>query len=190
MARFREDVSWAMNLGFPVDVIDKRAANVGRESLSFLQYIIEHYRSLPADSCLCFSQGTVGKVHFRWAQGGPESFKHAWLPAGKDVSSISKSQRLLHYDLCGALCRLCAPRPPLTTAVLPRGRSARRLFAVLATCHACAGPTFEAELYHLCQRLHDSTVVSHPSGPTPRLLAAAFRTSQPNCNVWRASIHF
>ena len=63
IARHRENVSWALGLGIPLDVVDKQhGANVGRESLSFLQFIIEHYHRLPATSCLCFSQGTVGPV--------------------------------------------------------------------------------------------------------------------------------
>lgn len=62
VARFREDVSWTAQLGFPVTVYDKSGTlgplalpNIGRETHTYLTHIVCRYETL-AD-CTVFVQG-------------------------------------------------------------------------------------------------------------------------------------
>lgn len=57
IAKYKEDISWVNDLKFPYIVYDKSKdiPNVGRESETYLRYIIENYNNLP--DIIVFLQG-------------------------------------------------------------------------------------------------------------------------------------
>ena len=70
IARWRENLDWTWKLRMPFVVMDKAAGNVGRESLSFLHFIVENYASRltemaeNASACVCFTQGIISGSQF------------------------------------------------------------------------------------------------------------------------------
>ena len=70
IARWRENLDWTWKLRMPFVVMDKAAGNVGRESLSFLHFIVENYASRLTEmaenssACVCFTQGILSGSQF------------------------------------------------------------------------------------------------------------------------------
>ena len=107
VAWHREDLRWTQSLSMPVTIMDKSAGNVGRESLSFLRFIVEHYARLERDvgtgdkpTCLCFSQGSVSGAQMREADA-QSVLNNAHLDPWQHISGISPKQMNLTHHLCG-----------------------------------------------------------------------------------------
>ena len=60
VARFRENTTWARAVAPEVLEYTKKIGNIGRESQSYLRFILEEHRSpRPNATRVCFSQGSV-----------------------------------------------------------------------------------------------------------------------------------
>lgn len=90
VARYNEDVGWANIDGWKTTVVTKglHLPNVGRESLSYLWYIIVNYDHL--DGLYCFSQGRINDQipHLPEVLGKteelPEGIKFVYTATPKD----------------------------------------------------------------------------------------------------------
>ena len=70
IARWHENLNWTWKLRMPFVVMDKAAGNVGRESLSYLHFIVENYANRllkmaeNSSACVCFTQGIISGSQF------------------------------------------------------------------------------------------------------------------------------
>ena len=109
VAHWKEALNWTKKLRVPFTIMDKRAGNVGRESLSYLHYIVENYSALAlaaanASHCVCFAQGSfTGAQMANMPNYGDTglALNRAVLPGGVDVDGIHSNQMWLEGDLCG-----------------------------------------------------------------------------------------
>lgn len=76
----------------------KNAGNVGRESLSYLHWIVENYETLDDDKCTCFSQGSING--FQMHRVTPYHFNTVRLPPRVNVTGIHSKQTNLHHTAC------------------------------------------------------------------------------------------
>jgi hypothetical protein len=74
VARFREDVRWiqaSTNHTTRLLIYDKSSGNYGRESVSYLRFILENIRSdLEDDHLACFTQGSLAGKQTRALETG------------------------------------------------------------------------------------------------------------------------
>ena len=105
VARHNEDAAWLRDLQMPVMVMDKAAGNFGREALSYLHWITEHYYTLDLDRCTCFAQGQIGGMQMRGVQGTVYNTLSLTNPA-QDVrvgcTQINGSSHTQHADRRGS----------------------------------------------------------------------------------------
>ena len=100
VAHWKEALNWTKKLRVPFTIMDKRAGNVGRESLSYLHYIVENYSALAlaaanASHCVCFAQGSfTGAQMANMPNYGDTglALNRAVLPGGVDVDGIHSNQ--------------------------------------------------------------------------------------------------
>ena len=124
VARYNESLDWTTGIQAPVAVVQK-TANVGRESLSFLQWIVEHYAHIEHEHvCVCFAQG--GPFISTGPSGQPcyltaPLVNAARLIADQDVARLAPCQAILQHTACGLNPRWQLPCfGPLLRAVLGR----------------------------------------------------------------------
>ena len=104
IARWHENLDWTWKLRMPFVVMDKAAGNVGRESLSFLHFIVENYaRRLTemaenSSACVCFTQGIISGSQFgcvpREGSTGIAADADATKPRAPRTQARSELQRL------------------------------------------------------------------------------------------------
>ena len=98
VAHFTENIQWLSQMNMKVVVIDKKAGNIGRESLSYLHWITENYNTLDEDKCTCFSQGRVSGFQMRHVNY--TEYNTVKLDIRKDVDRISEKQLKIKHPLC------------------------------------------------------------------------------------------
>lgn len=96
VARFHENTTWARAMAPEVLEYTKKIGNIGRESQSYVRFILEEHRSpRPNATRVCFSQGRVGGIQRSGVLVRPRDFSD-------DVyEPIFGSGRRWKFNRCG-----------------------------------------------------------------------------------------
>lgn len=121
LSRFRENISWVahVNPEIKVFVMDK-VGNIGRESLGYLQFLVEHYENLESIAkCICFSQASIGGAQIKRGPNGiiPQPWEvvnSARLPLAMRSGPLQRHQPRIWFDSCGRISEPRAHIPPAT----------------------------------------------------------------------------
>ena len=106
VSRFNEDTAWSNGIAGRVIIIDKSTGNIGRESLTYTQFVIENYRGdIGGEEVVCFAQGSIGGPQLK-----KKLLRHTDISKAINVSSLRhdrftplmpKYQRYSTFDKCG-----------------------------------------------------------------------------------------
>jgi hypothetical protein len=105
VAKYKENTDWTRKLHAEVAIVDKSAGNIGREGLSYLQWVVGAYNQLDRWRCVCFSHGSFAGYQTSKMGRGPITLNNAQLPAGKDVAALHPLQTKLLHAPCGGSTR-------------------------------------------------------------------------------------
>lgn len=103
VVRYNEDIRWTYKLAPQIIFIDKKIGNFGRESLSYVRFIIENFKNdeIKEDNIVCFTQGNLNGNKIK---NHPQKNKHVF-----DINLLNRSYSPLfgsrqldtRFDACG-----------------------------------------------------------------------------------------
>lgn len=93
VAKFTEDITWTTELKYPYKIYDKSDGsipNVGRESETYLRYIVEHYPDFP--DYIIFLQGHPFDHVEQESKEEFITFLNSWTPTSNRIIYLNKKR--------------------------------------------------------------------------------------------------